>query len=258
MVGKLAIRLTDAFEQLLAPGIKDQLRAIGGRVYDVVGPAIDQARRASDDAGRRDALAEAHGVAGAIFEAECMGYFHNVPGGLDLFKSLACKSGCAFCCELKVEITTFEAGAIWAGLQGPDHAGRRDALLSVGPRTAPLDTEARRRARIPCALLGPSGECSIYAIRPYGCRGFFATDAADCERVLKAPAGVPLPPVRSPAVPRALSTVFASGANAALAEKGVQHDFVELNAALAALVRDPAALGNWLNGQRVFAPAAPG
>ena len=37
-----------------------------------------------------------------------------------------------------------------------------------------------------------------------------------------------------------------------------QHDFVELNAALAALVRDPAALGNWLNGQRVFAPAAPG
>lgn len=258
MAGKGAIRLSDTFEQLLSPGLKEQLRAIGGRVYDVVGPAIDQARRAPDDAGRRDALGEAHAIATAIFDAECMGYFHNVPGGLDLFKSLACKSGCTFCCELKLEVTTFEAGAIWAGLQGAGHAREREALLTVGPRTASLDTEARRRARIPCALLDTAGACSIYTIRPYGCRGFFATNAADCESVLTAPAGGPLPPVRSPAVPRALASAFAAGANAALAEKGVQHDLVEINSALAALVRDPAALGAWLDGQRVFTPAVPG
>ena len=257
MPGKDQIRLTDMLEQMLSPVLKDQLRLIGGRVYDVVGPAVDQARRAGDEAGRCQAFAEAHAVAGAIFESECMGYFHNVPGGLDLLNSLACTAGCTFCCELKIEITAFEAAAIWAGLQGPGQQHRRDAVVTVAPRTAALDTEARRRARIPCALLD-EGRCAPYAARPYVCRGMFATDAADCERVLTAPAGLPLPPVRSPAVPRALATVFGSGANAALADKGLQHDFLELNSALATLIREPAAFRDWLAGKKVFTPAVPG
>jgi len=251
------IRLTDQFEQMLSPVLKDQLRAIGGRVCDVVAPAVDQARRESDTARQREAFVDAHAVAAAIFESECAGYFHNVPGGLDLFKSLACKAGCAFCCELKVEITAFEAAAMWAGLQGEEWVRQRAAAAAIGPRTASLDTEGRRRARIPCALL-LDGQCSVYAFRPYGCRGFFATDAADCERVLNTPAGVPLPPVRSPAVPRALASVFGAGVNAALADKGLQHDFLELNSALATLISRPDAFATWLGGARVFTPAAPG
>lgn len=257
MSGKHAIRLTDTFEELLGPAIKDQLRAIGGRVYDVVAPAVDQARQTADAAARREAFVDAHAVAAAIFEAECMGYFHNVSGGLDLFKSLACETGCTFCCALKVEITAFEAAALWAGLQGSEWAAQRDALVATAPRTTNLDTEARRQARIACALLA-DGRCAPYSIRPYACRGMFATDAADCERVLNTPPGQALPPVRSPAVPRALASVFGAGVNAALAEKGVQHDFLELNAALATLVKRPAAFDEWLGGQRVFTPAAPG
>lgn len=257
MLSKDKIRLSDTFEQMLSPVIKDQLRAIGGRVYDVVAPAVDQARRAGDAAGRYQAFVEGHGLAAAIFESECLGYFHNVPGGLDLLNSLACKAGCAFCCELKVEITAFEAAAIWAGLQGDDWAAQRDALVATAPRTAGLDTEGRRRARIACGLL-TEGRCAPYAIRPYACRGLFATNAADCERVLNAPPGQPLPPVRSPAVPRALGAVFGAGANAALADKGVQHDFLELNAALATLINQPAAFDEWLSGKRVFTQAAAG
>src|SRR5512135_1154810 len=120
MSGKDQIRLPEPFEQMLSPVIKDQLRAIGGRVYDVVGLTVDQARQAGAETGRRDAFSEGQGLATAIFESECVGYFHNVPGGLDLFNSLACKAGCTFCCELKVEITAFEAAAIWAGLQDAD------------------------------------------------------------------------------------------------------------------------------------------
>jgi hypothetical protein len=252
-VGK--IRLNSVFEQMLSPAIKDQLRAIGGRVYDIIAPAIDQARRESDEALQREAFVDAHALAAAIFEAECSGYFHNVPGGLDLLKSLACKAGCAFCCELKVEITAFEAAAIWAGLQGDEWARQREAVAAIGPRTGPLNTEERRRARMQCALI-TDGTCSVYQFRPYGCRGFFATDAADCERVLKTPPGVTLPPVRSPAVPRALASAFAGGVNAALADKGLQHDFLELNSAIATLVSRPQAFGEWLAGGRVFTRAA--
>ena len=255
MVDISKIRLTEILEKMLEPGIKDQLRVIGGRVYDVVAPAVDQARRETDVAKQREAVADAHALAASIFEAECGGYFHNVPGGLDLFKSLACKPGCAFCCELKVEITAFEAAAIWADMQGDEWAERRKAVTTAGPRTAPLDTEARRRARIPCALLA-DGQCAVYASRPYACRGFFATNAADCERVLKTPPGRPLPAVRSPAVPRALSTAFGAGVNLALADKGVQHDFLELNSALATLLGRDTAFAEWLGGGRVFAPAA--
>jgi len=257
MVDVSKIRLTEVFEQMLSPVLKDQLRAIGGRVYEIVAPAVDQARRETDETRQRDAFVDAHGLAATIFEAECNGYFHNVPGGLDLLKSLACKAGCAFCCELKVEITAFEAAAMWAGLQGDEWGQQRGALTAVGARTAPLDTEGRRRARIPCALL-VDGQCSVYAFRPYGCRGFFATSAADCESVLKAPIGRPLPPVQSPAVPRALATVFGAGVNAALADKGLQHDFLELNSALATLIGRPDAFAAWLGGGRVFTPAASG
>jgi hypothetical protein len=249
------IRLNDVFEKMLSPAIKDQLRAIGGRVYDVIAPAVDQARRETDAARQRKAFIDAHALATAIFEAECNGYFHNVPGGMDLFKSLACKAGCAFCCNLKVEITAFEAAAIWAGLQGDEWGRQREALAATGPQTAPLDSEARRRARIPCALL-VDGQCTAYRFRPYGCRGFFATNAADCESVLKTPPGLPLPPVRSPAVPRALASAFAAGANAALADKGLQHDFLELNSAVATLLSRPDAFGEWLAGGRVFIRAA--
>lgn len=255
MVDISKIRLTDVLEKMLDPGTKGQLRAIGGRVYDVVTPAVDQARRETDPALQRAAFAEAHAVAASIFESECTGYFHNVPGGLDLFKSLACKPGCTFCCELKVEISAFEAAAIWAGMHGDEWAERRNAVTAAAPRTASLNTEARRRARLACALLA-DGQCSVYAARPYACRGLFATDAADCERVLKTPPGRPLPAVRSPAVPRALATVFGAGANLALADKGVQHDFLELTSALATLINRDGAFAEWLGGGRVFTPAA--
>jgi hypothetical protein len=250
------LRLPDIFEQLLDPALKEQLRAIGGRVYDLVAPAIDEARAGHDDLARLRPLSDAHAMAVAVFESECLGYFHNVPGGLDLLNSLACKAGCTFCCELKVEVTGLEAAVLW-GMVSRDRADRRQPILDTAPRTAGQDTEARRVARIPCALLA-NGQCSAYTVRPYACRGMFATDAQDCERVLTTPAGLPLPPVRSPAVPRALSAAFASGVNAAQADSGLQHEFFELHSALATLLDRPDALQAWLSGERVFTPAVPG
>ncbi len=243
--------LPQIFENLLNPALKEQLRAIGGRVRDLVLLAVTEARAALPGLARLAPLVEAHASAIAIFESECLGYFHNVPGGLELQRALACKPGCTFCCELKIEITILEAVAIWRDLSDDSHAGQRAAVAEVAPRIATLNTEARRMARITCPLLA-EGMCTVHDRRPYACRGLFSMDAAGCERALTAPAGVKVPPIRSPAVPRALSAAFGAGVNAALARAGLQHDILELSSALATLIARPTAADDWLSGKNVF------
>jgi hypothetical protein len=253
------LKLGAVFEQALDPSIKRQLYMIGARVYDLVAGSVTDARRGADIAAALEPLAAAHTMAINIFESECEGYFHNVPGGLELKQSLACKSGCAFCCHVKVELTAFEAVAIWSELRGPAFAGQRAKAAEQAPRLGKLTTEGRRVAAEACPLL-VDNVCSVYATRPYVCRGMFATSASDCESVLKTPSGAPLPAIRSPAVPRALSSAFAAGVNAALADQGLQSDLLELTAAfatLATLARREAAVTDWLAGQKVFEPTLP-
>jgi hypothetical protein len=206
-----SLALPKVFEAALSPAIKGQLKAIGQRAHDLVTPSLDEARASTSEAARREILMAAHTLALSVFESECLGYFHNVPGGLDLLNSLACKAGCTFCCELRVEVTALEAVAIW-----------------------------------------DDGTCAVYASRPYACRGMFSVSAADCEAVMTTRPGAALPPVKSPAVPRALSAIFFAGVNAALKDKGLQHDGLELNSAVATLIARPAALDEWLAGKKVF------
>ena len=251
MSARASIALPKVFAAALSPGLKTQLVAIGQRVYDLVAPALDEARNASGDTACREALMGAHDMAVSVFESECLGYFHNVPGGLDVLNALDCKAGCTFCCELRVEVTALEAVAVWGETAAAGFEGVRDAVVEKGPQTQKLNDERRRQARISCGLLR-DGMCSVYANRPYACRGMFSMSAADCEAVMTAPPRSRLPAVRSPAVPRALAGIFFVGVNAALKDKRLQHDSLELNSAVATLVARPAALEEWLQGKRVF------
>ena len=257
MSARDTLKLPARFDKALSPIIKAQLHAIGQRVYDLVAMALGDVRAADSDRLRRDRLIAAHTMALSVFESECLGYFHNVAGGLDLFKSLACKAGCTFCCELRVEVTALEAVAIWGAAAGPDMEPVRDAIIATGKRTQSMSDEARRQARIRCGFL-KDGVCAAYQSRPYACRGMFATDARDCEAVMTTPAGLPLPPVRSPAVPRALSGIFFAGVNAALQDAGLQHDTLELNSAVAQLIEHPDTFARWLAGEKAFpSPSVP-
>jgi Fe-S-cluster containining protein len=250
------LKLSSIYEQSLDAGLKDQLRLIGGRIYDLVTLGIADARKAEAPEATLRVFAEAHKSAVTVFESECEGYFHNVKGGLELKQSLACATGCAFCCHLKVEITAFEAVALWTELVSDTHTLQRQTAAANAPRLSRMTTEARRAARDPCALL-VDNKCSVYETRPYVCRGMFSTSAQDCESVLMAPAGAKLPAIRSPAVPRALASAFASGVNAALADQGLQHDLIELTSAFATLANRKTAVADWLAGQRVFEPTLP-
>jgi Fe-S-cluster containining protein len=249
------IKLPLNVEALLDPGLKDQLRAIAARVSDLVAAGLRDARAAAAGADPLEPLLTAHAAALRIFESELEGYFHNVPGGPALKRSLACTAGCAFCCHLQVQVTALEAIAIAATLRPASHTAQRSAIAATVPRVRGLSVDARRAARIPCALL-IEGMCSVYQTRPVACRALYSTDAKACEQVLMTPLGAPLPPIRSPAVPRALADTFAAGVNAALAEHGLQTGLFELTAALDALLRDPGAARRWLAGEPVLPTSA--
>lgn len=72
---------------------------------------------------------------------------------------MACQTGCSDCCHVRLTVTTVEAAAITAHLEGLPAAER--ATLARRAAGAPPDR---------CAALDALGRCQIYAARPVVCR----------------------------------------------------------------------------------------
>jgi Fe-S-cluster containining protein len=92
-----------------------------------------------------------------------------------------------------------------------------------------MDHDERWSARIPCALLGDDGKCTIYEARPLRCRAFHSYSVATCREAF---AGATEPdPVTNDALDRACDAAE-SGFDAALEERGHSAAAVLLEAAL--------------------------
>jgi len=106
--------------------------------------------------------------------------------------SLACIKGCASCCTQSVTMTTLEGGVITSYLK---RRGRLPELESALVKTNPVAAPARTTNQFakdclsrkepdsadpepwnlsPCIFLRESC-CSIYPVRPFGCRSFGST-----------------------------------------------------------------------------------
>jgi hypothetical protein len=94
---------------------------------------------------------------------------------------LSCTRGCAWCCHQKILTSATEGAVIYVTLRRDGQWTRElstkllgaDSILTHKTHNAVL-TE-----RIPCALLVPGsvpgrGVCSIYPVRPLGCRTWYA------------------------------------------------------------------------------------
>lgn len=124
---------------------------------------------------------------------------------------IQCVAGCEYCCHISVGVTAAEASLIAGHLAGQSRL-KRDAVLRGLKRVAGVATGARLAKRIACPFLAKKS-CSIYAIRPFACRGWNSADAEACRRMLEtADQGFPVP------VYRPQRELFA-GAAAALADR---------------------------------------
>ena len=171
----------------------------------------------------------------------------------------ACAAGCAHCCHLTVEASAPEIFLIAAYLKESLPAERLEAVKARVRTTAAavrgLSPDARVRAAVPCALL-VNGQCSVYPVRPLGCRSWNSRDVRACAQVMQ-DGGGDLRPVQDQR-PGGIESGVRAGVAAALHTVGLPEDDThrcELNTALAIALDDPEALSGWLGGTDTLAPA---
>lgn len=181
---------------------------LDGRTPDALARAASHAHTAMDDEERR-----------------VIARSHTAPP--------ACSAGCSSCCHVNVDVTPPEVLAIAHHLQ---RTWSREAQITLRQRLAEhaaktdaLSDDERWQAKIPCALLGSDGRCTIHVVRPLRCRAFHSPSASLCQEAF---AGVgDAAPVRNLLLSSALEAVEA-GYDEALAASGVPGEPSRLEGAL--------------------------
>ena len=167
------------------------------------------------------------------------------------FAAVECRRGCSYCCHMNVAVTPLEAARIAAGLRRRPDGDRRSALLGADVRLGRRGAEARLAMKQPCPLL-VEGACSIYEMRPLACRALLSLSAQLCELEAEAAASGRPSSVPTLVTPRLIAAGYISGEVAAMDDLGLASHLAELTAAVALLLREPAALERWLAGEDAF------
>jgi Fe-S-cluster containining protein len=96
-----------------------------------------------------------------------------------------CAQGCNFCCHVSVVATAPEIFLVANAIR-EQHKDDYEAVLQrvkeADEKTRGISSMQRAQRRIPCALLGSDGLCTVYTSRPGACRGFTSTSKLACQR----------------------------------------------------------------------------
>ncbi|HEY0681820.1 MAG TPA: YkgJ family cysteine cluster protein [Steroidobacter sp.] len=155
--------------------------------------------------------------------------------------TLACRSGCTWCCHFSVDVRAVEVFGILDFVERtltPEEKARVfSEIRANSARLKDMDDMERMRHNVKCPFLS-AGRCSIYTARPQTCRNYHATDAAGCQASYEDPENLEIDPEFAP-------LVFQSGGahvdafTRAMREQGYDTNVYELNSALAAALSDP-------------------
>jgi hypothetical protein len=165
--------------------------------------------------------------------------------------AIACGAGCNFCCHLRVMVLPHEAIALfrYLGSRMPKDQAQlvRKRVLENAAHIAALAREGRSATNLACAFL-VDGKCSAYEARPAACSGYHSLSREKCQASFEnggsLPEGIPvLGALRY--VAAALDEGMEQGLNAVKLD-GTR---VELNTAVAALIRNPALIQRWRSGR---------
>jgi Fe-S-cluster containining protein len=167
---------------------------------------------------------------------------------------VACARGCSYCCNLRVQVQPYEAFTLAAWLKrhfAPERLAAVVSRLKANvARTRELGEEARKRANLPCALLGDDGACTAYEARPAQCRRYHSTDLAPCKAFHEThddtiEAGL------HQAVAHNADVIITQGRHAAR-DAGLDDASVDMNLALLEALENPKAWRRWRDGKKPF------
>ena len=168
---------------------------------------------------------------------------------------IACRAGCSFCCHLRVMVYPHEAIALfrYMGSRMPaEQVGIvRQRLLENADAIRKADRAGRAPPRTACAFL-IDGKCSAYEVRPGACAGYHSLSREHCEKTYNDPAasaeGTPVLQAL-----RYISQELADGLDEGLTAAKLSGTRVELQTAVAALIRNPSLIARWRAGRELTA-----
>lgn len=167
--------------------------------------------------------------------------------------SLACRSGCNFCCYLKVDVRPVEV--FWIV----------DYLEKSHPQDIPAIKErcaAHYKAILPLSLLehlgsnhlcplNVNGNCVAYDVRPFACRDFHAQTVETCKYSHAHPTDLESESSQHPMI-GATSKAATYGVGVAYNEIGYDHHIYDLGAALHSALQNPKAFKRWRDKKAAF------
>jgi len=147
----------------------------------------------------------------------------------------ACAAGCSYCCHVHVDATRAEVLAIARHLtesRSSTELASVVANLSAQVRVvSAMDHDQRWKAKIPCALLGDDGRCTIYEVRPLRCRAFHSFSVDTCKEAF---AGINEPAPETNVMLDRACDAAELGYERALEERGISVEPILLESGLLA------------------------
>jgi Fe-S-cluster containining protein len=167
--------------------------------------------------------------------------------------TVACRSGCDFCCRGPIDVQAHEVFFTAAHLQSTfppaELAGVIARTAALRARAAGRPDLAPSRAALPCALL-IDGRCSAYTGRPAVCRAHHSRNAAACREFLADP-DFAIEQSYIPAL-RARTYAVMLGLDAAMAAAGFDDRAYDFGSALHAALTDSLCAELWSRRKPAF------
>jgi Fe-S-cluster containining protein len=169
---------------------------------------------------------------------------------------IACKSGCSFCCHLRVTVTPVEAIALFHYLRSEIPATLaqevEQRVLANADRIANMTEEQNLSTNVRCAFL-EEGACSAYRARPMACALHHSLDVNACKNLYENPSDLSIS-IRKLKVIEDTRAATHAGMRRALHGLGLSDEPMELHTAVAAVLRDQSLIARWRSGRSLFKP----
>jgi hypothetical protein len=171
--------------------------------------------------------------------------------------SVACKSGCSFCCHLRVTVSPPEAIALFRYLRSQVPASLAQEIeqrvLANSEQIAHMTDEQNLSTNVKCAFL-VEGACSAYRARPMACALHHSLNVDACEHLYENPSDLSVGIRKLKVIEDTMAATHA-GMRQALEGLGLSDEPMELHTAVAAVLRDPSLIERWRSGRPLLKPA---
>ena len=168
----------------------------------------------------------------------------------------ACAQGCNTCCwQPELSLSAVEVFCIAEHIEktfsDEQLAALQRRLEEIG--RAKADTAGvTPQPLYRCPLLSEQG-CTVYAVRPFACRGHHSYDLAQCEEAKRT--GFTVPVIHQYGEQVAAAQMVVVALRQSLLENGLEADLLDLHLAIKIALDDPATRQRWLAGEIVFTEA---